>query len=158
MSNEEIIATLNAPAAACAQKLLATFPDAILTSGRRDVVGQANAMASDVALDAQFIAKTYRKPLCPAAAACQDWVNAQAACLPKGAIADGLLATLKTFSDEELSRLSCHLGGDAFDVHPDGDVRKLQFLEDLASEIGAPALFLEKESGLTRWHFQFRSS
>jgi hypothetical protein len=57
------------------------------------------------------------------------------------------------YNDAELSTLSKHLSGDAFDVQPvdtDADAIKktIRGLDGLDK-------FLEKEGGLVRWHAQF---
>lgn len=155
--NDSIIASLTPECAAVASEFLAQCPDAILTSGRRSVESQASAMGADVAAalakgDPNFIQKTYRNPLCPAAKACQDWVTAQGACLPGETVSSALLGILKTFPDSELAKLSRHLGGMAFDIHPDGDARKESILSDLAAK--GNGTFLRQEAGLARWHFQ----
>jgi hypothetical protein len=160
MSNDSIIASLTHECAAVAKEFLVQCPDAILTSGRRSVQSQASAMGADVAAalakgDPNFIQKTYRNPLCPAAKACQDWVTARGACLPGETVSSAFLGILKTFPDSELTKLSRHLGGMAFDIHVDGDARKENALAQLATKCNGT--FLRQEGGLARWHWQLNS-
>lgn len=153
--NDTIIAGLNPVAAQAATDFLAQFPEAVLTSGRRDSKSQASAMASNVALNPKWIAQTYVPS--PAALACQAWVDTQSACLTGDVLSSGLLAVLSTFSDADLNHLSWHLGGNAFDVQPDGDSAKIAALQSLASArntAGGSAKFLASEGGLTRFHWQ----
>ena len=153
--NKDIIAGLNPVAADIATRFLAAFPGAVLTSGRRSVAGQASAMASNVVQNQKWIAQTYVPS--PAAQACQAWVDAAASCMSGDVISAGLLAVLSTFSDADLNRLSYHLGGNAFDVQPDGDQAKAAWLQNAVAErnaAGGTAKFLAKEGGLTRWHLQ----
>lgn len=130
------------------------YPGTVFTSGRRSVTDQARAMASNAAVNRKWIEQTYKKPLCAAAKACQAWVDANPIAKTKEQIAAGLEAVLKTFSDAELAKLSCHLSGDAFDVEPDGMTEKDEYLNELATKHGGK--FLDKEGGLKRRHWQAR--
>lgn len=161
--NDSIIASLEPACAGVAREFLAQCPDAVLTSGRRSLESQADAMGADVAAalakgNPNFIQKTYKHDLitgelCPAAKACQDWVTAQGACLPGETVSSAFLGILKIFPDAELAKLSRHLGGMAFDTHVDGDARKESVLADLAQKRNGT--FLRQEAGLPRWHWQF---
>jgi hypothetical protein len=159
LSNDAIIAGLNPIAAANATAFLAKFPDAVLTSGRRTVKAQAAAVASAVAQQWDFIDKTYKHPLCAVAQACHDWAraNCRSTCQQGDVISAAFEAILATFPDDELEKFSCHLGGNAFDVHSDGDPAKISGLTDLAAARnadGGSAKFLSREGSLIRWHFQ----
>ena len=161
MANSDIIASLNPVAADAARAFLLHHPDGILTSGRRSVKAQADAMAADCAVNPQFIQQTYAKAngrlVSAAAQACQDWMNAQASCPTGDVICAAFEGILGTFSAEDLEHLSLHLGGNAFDCHVDDDPAKLDTLKTLASNrvlAGGKALFLEEEAGLPRWHWQ----
>ncbi len=139
-----------------ATEFLAAHPDAVITSGRRGLVEQANAMARNVArAGRRWIAKTYAKPLCDAARACQAWVDAhEKATEPE--IARGLLGVLPRFSRTQLAKLSRHFSGLAFDVQPvagpRGEAMKAT-LRALAAKYGG--LFLDREGGREIWHLQF---
>lgn len=162
MSNDFIISGLNPVAAQAARDFLAKFPDAILTSGRRSVQSQAAAVAADVVQDPGFIAKTYRHdPItgqqCAVAAALQCWIEASIECVAVDGITIAFEKIMGRYSQEELEKFSFHMGGNAFDVHPDGDAAKSSYLIDLAAErnaAGGRAEFLSKEAGLVRWHWQ----
>ncbi|MGH8761011.1 MAG: hypothetical protein ACREVW_16135, partial [Burkholderiales bacterium] len=92
------------------------FPNIVFTSGRRNRVDQARAMASNVAFNRKWISQTYSPS--PASQACQKWVDDHLEAVTKEAIADGLFSVLNGFADVDLRRLSKHLSGDAFDVQP----------------------------------------
>lgn len=135
-----------------AYALKKAHPAVKFTSGRRDKVAQARAMASNVVHNRKWIEQTYIAT--KVSKACQKWVDANPATTSKDEIAEGLLGVLKAHSDDQLAMLSKHLSGDAFDVQPveaDAEaikksIRKLKGLER----------FLEKEGGLVRWHAQFK--
>jgi hypothetical protein len=144
---------LNDTAKLAAYKLKARFPYVTFTSGRRNKQEQASAMASNVILNRTWIRETYISG--EAIDACQRWVNEHPQRLSKADIANGLKGVLDQFNDMQLSRVSKHLSGDAFDVQP---VTKnaegiKQMLRDLTQAAGGK--FLEKEGGLVRWHAQF---
>lgn len=130
------------------------FPNIMFTSGRRDVGGQAQAMASNVAQNRKWIEQTYK----PSAmrTRLQAWVDANPGAGTIASIAAGLLATMNGFP-AELAGFSEHLTGEAFDVQPvpgpDGEAIKaaIKALPNLAQ-------FLPTEGGLVRWHAEFRRS
>ncbi len=155
--NDDVIATLNPIAAAVARGLCDTVQDTVLTSGKRSLEATAAAVAADVAENTQFITNTYKKPLCAVAVALQGWVDAQGACLPAETYRAAFLAILGTFSADDLRKFSRHTTGDAFDIRPDGDPTKIAYLERAAVArvaAGGSALFLEREAGEIRWHWQ----
>lgn len=121
------------------------------TSGRRGKGDQARAMAQNVVLNRKWTEETYAKS--KARDECQKWVNAHPDEKTADGIQAGLLGVLDGLTDAELSRLSKHLSGEAFDVQPvdqDADAIKTTIR-------GLPGLkkFLDKEGGLVRWHAQF---
>lgn len=138
-------------AKAAAYELKRLHPAVVFTSGRRDKVGQARAMASNVVRNRQWIVQTYlASEVC---SACQKWVNDHPEATTQMQIQDGLASVFNSLTDAQLGRISKHLSGEAFDVQPviqDADaikasIRGLQGLEK----------FLDKEGGLVRWHAQF---
>ncbi len=145
---------LRGTALQAAQDFERRYPDAVFTSGRRGVADQARAMAQNVASNRQWIAETYKKPLCAAARALQDWVDRTPHANAVSDLTVGFVAILQTFSDDELGKLTCHLSGDAFDAQTDGDLSKDAFLQSLAAKYGGK--FLDKEGGLKRRHWQAR--
>ena len=144
------------PVAGYAQELLDAFPSVIFTSGRRSRADQARAMASNVVLNRRWIAETYLAS--PVSAACQQWVDTHPGTGGVSDIAAGLLSILDTFSDDDLSHLSLHLSGCAFDVQPVGGPLGDQicaFMQQLANKYPG-GKFLSHEGGLYRLHIQWR--
>jgi hypothetical protein len=138
-------------AKAAAYTLKRLHPAVVFTSGRRDKVGQARAMASNVVRNRQWIVQTYlASEVC---SACQKWVDDHPEATSQVQIQDGLVSVFNSLTDAQLGRISKHLSGEAFDVQPviqDADaikaaIRGLRGLEK----------FLDKEGGLVRWHAQF---
>jgi hypothetical protein len=84
---------LSAKAQKAAEELLEQFPDTVFTSGRRDLAGQARAMAGNVVKKRDYIEKTYAAS--DASRACQKWVDDHPEAKTREAIAAGLLETLK---------------------------------------------------------------
>jgi len=139
-------------AKAAADKLQADFPDVIFTSGRRNVLQQANAMAGNVVQNRTWIEETYlatkeRDDL-------QGWVDANPTANTKEAIAAGLAGIMANWTDDQKSRFSRHFSGQAFDVQPvvgtrGGNIKvAIQSLPDLRK-------FLDNEGGLIIWHADF---
>jgi hypothetical protein len=127
-------------------------PAVKFTSGRRQKEDQARAMAQNVVKKRSWIGNTYYPTR--VSKACQKWVDDNPTKLTQAEIAAGLLSVLNGYSDAQLSGLSKHLSGEAFDVQPvevDADAIKktIRGLKGLHR-------FLEKEDGLIRWHAQFR--
>ena len=64
---------LSPKAKKAAEQLLKEYPDIVFTSGRRDLAGQAHAMAGNVVKKRDWIEKTYATN--DASKACQKWVD-----------------------------------------------------------------------------------
>jgi hypothetical protein len=77
------------------------------------------------------------------------WANSQSA------IQAGLLEVFESLGDEELGRLSKHLSGEAFDIHPMVDGPNANAVKASIRALSGLGKFLEKEGGLVRWHVQF---
>lgn len=143
---------LSAVARHAAEILKAAHPEVVFTSGRRDLAGQARAMASNVIHNLHWIEQTYAAT--PQREALQAAVSAVGAGRATEVYAGLLLAVLRRWTDAELAHVSKHLSGDAFDVQPvsgpAGDAIK-------ATIHTLPGLtkFLDHEGGLVRWHAQF---
>jgi c-di-GMP-related signal transduction protein len=108
-------------------------------------------MSQNVAKNRKWIAETYKKST--VRDKCQEWVDANTDKKTAKEIEAGLLSVFNSVTDEELSKISKHLSGDAFDVQPvdkDADAIKktLRGLSGLDK-------FLDTEGGLVRWHAQF---
>jgi len=138
-------------ARAAAYALKRLHPGVVFTSGRRDKVAQARAMAANVLRNRQWIAQTYLPS--PVSAASQKWVDQHPEAVTQDAIQQGLLSVFDSLPEAELGRISKHLSGEAFDVQPvaanaeaiKASIRALQGLTK----------FLDRGGGLERWHAQF---
>lgn len=127
----------------------ARYPDVVFTSGRRSLQDQARAMAQNVVVNRQWIGQTYK-----AAGKLQAWVDAHPEAKSHASTEAGLLSVLQGMTDDERARVSCHLSGDAFDVKPDNDKGKDDYLKSLAVQYGGK--YLDTEGGLRRRHWQAR--
>jgi hypothetical protein len=129
-----------------ARQLKARAPGVRFTSGRRDLAGQARAMAGNVVRNRQWIAQTYRAS--DAIRQLQNWVNTHPQANTAAEIAQGLLSVMNSMSDSQRSGISRHLSGRAFDIQPGScPVSAVQALQ--------PQRFLTREGGLVIWHVQF---
>jgi hypothetical protein len=132
--------------------LKAAHPEVVFTSGRRDLAGQARAMASNVVHNRRWIAETYKDTEQRAdLQACVDGCPAGAGQAVYGA---ALLDVMQDWDDAALSHVSKHLSGDAFDVQPiEGPTAAA--VEATIRGLPGLTLFLDREGGLPRWHAQF---
>jgi hypothetical protein len=105
-------------AEAAALLLLKKHPKINFTSGRRTVSEQAHAMASNIWIskNRKWIQATYRKS--PARDKLQKWVDDHPSVTSVDKIAVGLKTTMNALTINDLSKLSKHLVGLAFDVKP----------------------------------------
>lgn len=151
---------LNLIATAGAHELYRQCPWVLFTSGRRTLEKQAHAMACNVAVRRDFIARTYiscgeelqlvvnRNP---------EWVTVEQ-------LEHGLFAYMRDeMKPERLAQLSYHMTGDAFDVLPligQSPVQREQAVCTIHAIEALPGLdkFLTREAGLPRWHLQFTKS
>lgn len=83
-----------------AYELKRLHPGLVFTSGRRDKIGQARAMASNVVKNRQWIVQTYRDS--EARAACQKWVDDHPAAATQPQIQDGLLSVFNGLTGAQL--------------------------------------------------------
>jgi hypothetical protein len=141
---------LSPKAKKAAEQLLKEYPDIVFTSGRRDLAGQANAMAGNVVKKRDWIAKTYASN--DASKACQKWVEDHPEAKTQKEIAAGLLDTLKGLGPKA-GQISRHLTGDAFDVQPVKD--NPDEVKKVIKELPGVKQFLDKEGGLEIWHVGF---
>jgi hypothetical protein len=144
---------LNAIARAGAYALKAAHPQVKFTSGRRDERAQARAMAANVVRERKWIERTYK--VSAARTACQAWVDAHPEATTPDAIAAGLLTVFDGLSKVQVSAISRHLSGDAFDVQPVTD--DAEVIKARIRGLAGLDLFLDVEGGLVRWHAQFES-
>lgn len=142
---------LNATAKAAAKDLKKKHPEISFTSGKRGVADQAHAMASNIvsSKNRKWIADTYK-----AAPTLQKWVDDHAEATTVDDLAKGLKETMDGLTEAELNAVSKHFTGAAFDVQPqDKDADAIK--KDMQGLTGVTR-FLDKESGLVRWHAQFK--
>jgi peptidoglycan hydrolase-like protein with peptidoglycan-binding domain len=136
-----------------AYELKRRHPQIVFTSGRRDKMGQARAMAENCVGHPSWISETYAPN--KASQACQKWVldNPQAQTVQE--IAAGLLSVMNVLTDTELGQMSRHLSGDAFDIQPiepdDNNVK------GTIGTLSGLRHFFDKEGGLVRWHAEFNA-
>ncbi len=129
-----------------ARELQAKAPSVIFLSGRRTLEQQAHAMASNAALDRQYVGRTYAHS--PIALRLQRWMNQNPHATDIEHIAAGFLFVMKQCPVSELHHLSRHLTGKAFDIAPhSAPVAVIEALE--------PELFLQHEGALVRWHINW---
>jgi len=147
---------LSSTARKAAYLLIKKHPTIEFTSGRRNKKGQARAMASNVVKNRNWIKETYAKS--KASLKCQKWVDDNPEKTKKTEIRIGLEGVLNSLNDRQLSRLSKHLSGDAFDVRPitsRAKTRKAKKIKRTIRRLPGITKFLAKEGGLVRWHAQF---
>lgn len=143
---------LSPKAKKAAELLLKQHPDIVFTSGRRDLAGQAHAMAGNVVKKRDWIEKTYRAN--DASKACQKWVDDHPEAKTQKQIAAGLLETFEKLGPKA-GQISRHLTGDAFDVQPVKNKEKADSIKKSIRELPDVKQFLEKEGGLEIWHVGF---
>jgi hypothetical protein len=143
---------LSPKAKKAAEQLLKEYPDIVFTSGRRDLAGQAHAMAGNVVKKRDWIEKTYASN--DASKACQKWVDDHPEAKTQKQIAAGLLATFKQLGPKA-GQISRHLTGDAFDVQPVKDKDNAEAIKKSIKALPGVKQFLDHEGGLEIWHVGF---
>ena|SRR5579862_2170426 len=126
-------------------------PEVVFTSGRRGTEDQARAMAGNVVKNRKWIEQTYHKSV--VSQACQKWVDDNPDKKTQKEIAAGLKSVFDSLTDAQVSQISKHLSGEAFDVQP---VKKdASKIKKTIRGLKGLTKFLDKEGGLVRWHAQF---
>ena len=143
---------LSPKAKKAAELLQKQHPDIVFTSGRRDLDGQARAMAGNVVKNRNWIKETYREN--DASKACQKWVDDHPEAKTQKEIAAGLAETFDRLGPKA-GQISRHLTGDAFDVQPVQEKTKADAIKKSIRELPDVKQFLEKEGGLEIWHVGF---
>jgi hypothetical protein len=141
---------LSSKAKKAAELLLKQYPNIVFTSGRRDLAGQAHAMAGNVVKKRDWIEKTYSSNA--ASKACQKWVDEHPEAKTQKQIAAGLLETLKELGPKA-GQISRHLTGDAFDVQPVKE--NPDQVKKSIKKLPGVKQFLDHEGGLEIWHVGF---
>lgn len=140
-------------AKAAAHELKRLHPTVVFTSGRRDKVAQARAMASNIVKNRQWVVQTYS--VSAASVASQKWVDDHPEATTQIDVQHGLESVFNSLPDEQLGKLSKHLSGEAFDVQPVDDIARARAIKASIRELKGLSKFLDKEGGLVRWHAQF---
>lgn len=143
---------LSPKAKKAAELLKKEHPDIVFTSGRRDLDGQARAMAGNVVKKRDWIKETYKEN--EASKACQKWVDDHPEAKTQKQIAAGLAETFEKLGPKT-GQISRHLTGDAFDVQPVKDKEKAEAIKKSIKELPDVKQFLDKEGGLEIWHIGF---
>ena len=152
---EKTIPELNlAPSAkAAAEQLQKQFPSHVrFTSGRRDIAGQARAMAPNVVKHRQWIAQTYKDT--PQRAALQTWVDSHPEAKDAATIAVGLEGVMNSWTADQQRNFSRHITGDAFDIAPVAGIVGQQ-IKDAIPKLPKYLWHTFTEGGLEIWHVQF---
>ncbi len=136
-----------------AEQLRKEFPDIVFTSGRRDLAGQAHAMAGNVMKKRDWIKNTYKAN--DASKACQKWVDDHPEATTQKDIAAGLLETLNALGPKA-GQISRHLTGDAFDMEPIKDPKKADEVRAAIKDLPDMKQFLDHEGGSKSgtWDFE----
>ncbi len=139
-----------------AKELKELFPAVVYTSGSRDRVKQAKAMAANVVTDRRWIRKVYVQ-----AARLQTMVDLHPEAVTVDDLQDLLLDELDSMSDEELAKLSDHFTGNAVDVKPmevrvgkvsmptEAGLKVIDWIENCPDT----KWFTTREGGMVRWHW-----
>jgi len=139
-----------------AKELAKAHPDVVFTSGLRMRADQARAMAQNIAVAGHdWVTQTYR----PSVARTEviKFLAANDTLKTVDAIAIGLDDVFEHMTNDEMSKLSKHMSGDAVDIQPvegiSGEILR-RAIVSLAAKHGLR--FLQREGGLKKWHLQTR--
>jgi hypothetical protein len=125
------------------------FPQLEFTSGRRSIFQQAHAMANNVVLNRKWIGQTYL-----AGAKLQTWVDQHPQAKTIDQVTAGLKEVMEAMAPVELTKISRHLTGRAFDVRP--VTVNAAAIRSFIKTLPGLHKFLDREGGLVRWHAQFQ--
>ena len=150
----EIEALRLAPIASTAAYLLKkAHPSVKFTSGRRSIQSQAHAMAGNVVKNRKWIEQTYKHS--PLIKKLQGWVDNNPDKKTQKEVMQGLMSVFNDSTDAEVSTISKHLTGMAFDVQP--VFKDAEKIKKTIRKLSGLDKFLDKEGGLVRWHAQFKA-
>jgi hypothetical protein len=135
--------------------MAAEFPDIDFTSGRRDMAGQARAMAGNVAASRSYIEDTYADTA--ESRSLQKWVDDHPEATTAGEITEGLKSVMEDWTDDQLAKISRHIAGLAFDVQPIGEPGATAVRDRMKTLPHLQKSPIFNEGGLVRWHAQFKS-
>ena len=138
-------------AASGATTLKNAYPQICFTSGRRNVQQQADAMASNIVKNCQWINQTYKQS--DERDSLQKWVDDNPDATTADQISAGLQSIMQNWTDEQKGRLSKHFAGLAFDVQPLSD--NADEVKNFIKTLPHCMQFLDSEGGLVIWHAAF---
>lgn len=143
-----------------AEWVKARHPSTVFTSGRRDVLDQARVMASNtVKYGRAWIIKTYKPS--PMIDSLHGWLEDHPTVSDQKEIATGFYECLMACHSGDLTKLSRHLTGDAWDAAWPGDVDGERICFDI--QLNMPVEYqldkvIDREGGLRLIHAQFAPS
>lgn len=143
-----------------AEWVLARHPGTVFTSGRRDVLDQARVMAANtVKYGRAWILKTYKPS--PIIDTLHSWLQDHPDQREAKQIAHGFYECLMACHSGDLTKLSRHLTGDAWDADWPGDDDGERICKDI--QINMPVEYrldkvIDREGGLRLIHAQFAPS
>lgn len=148
-----------------AVRLVRAFPGIVFTSGKRSTDSQAQAMAKNGHAVAErdgltdrdgltkYILNTHRDTTSRALLIAELKLMKPTATLAQ--LAGALNNVMSRMAPEQLSQISLHVSGLAFDIKPDSvPIEKLRAALTL---LPGYSKFLEDEAGLKRWHVEFKA-
>lgn len=143
-----------------AEWVKARYPDLVFTSGRRDPLDQSRVMAENIVKYGRpWLLKTYKQS--PIIDTLADWLTQNPTKVDAKTIAHGFYDCLLACHSGNLTKLSKHLTGDAWDAVWPGDEEGERICADLRTNMPVE-YFLEKiidrEGGLRIIHAQFAPS
>lgn len=143
-----------------AEWVLARHPSIRFTSGRRDVLDQAEVMAGNVVrYGRQWVAQTYRTS--PLIDTLTEWLHRHDGIRDTNTIAHGFYDCLLACHSGELTRLSRHLTGDAWDAAWPGDEVGMAIVQDIREHMPTEYQLdkvLDREGSMRIIHVQFAPS
>ena len=143
-----------------AQWVLARHPQIVFTSGRRDPLNQARVMAENtVKYGRSWIIKTYKPSLI--IDTLHGWLQDHQRETQASIIAQGFYECLLACHSGDLTKLSRHLTGDAWDAAWPGETEGERICQDI--HINMPVAYrldkvIDREGALRVIHVQFEPS
>jgi len=143
-----------------AEWVRARHPQIVFTSGRRDVLDQSRVMAENtVRYGRTWLVRTYKPS--PLIDTLHGWLQSRPDAVDAKTITNGFYECLLACHSGQLTTLSRHLTGDAWDAAWPGDTEGEKIVKDIQIhmpvEYGLDKL-IDREGGLRLIHAQFKPS